>query len=601
MASDLRTLLLEGISYQREGRYPEAIELYHQALAQSPGNIHALNALGMALADLGRIAEALATFEQAAQAAPQELLTWQNMARVHLSQTHYDKAESCYRQALRYSPGNPELLRLLARASVRQDKTGEAKSALSQITGPLASSPVLALERLHLAPTVWDSNEAIDRWREETLQALDAIPPMEITRHLPELYGSDAGIDFRILCHGRNNRDFRERYAQQFTCAYPARFRHNDSAVRKVGIFVSAYFENVFLKILHGMLNQWEDDGVEISVICHPSGREKFRRLVHNPRIRYVLVGEDLAGITETVRAEGLDLVYFWEVGSNSPNYFLPMLRLAHLQCTSWGSVETTGLSQIDYFISSRLQESDDPQPYYTEQVYLLDHVPACFPRPPSALYTRFSRADFSFAEADRLYVLPHHLWKLHPDIDTAVASILLRDPKAIVVFVQGVIPRLTGALKARLEKCLPPAARERVRFLPYQGYDGYLSLLAQADVVLDTLHYSGGQTSMETLAAGTPVITMPGEAMRSRSTHACYRAMKMEQAGTVASDAADYVEKALALGTDPAARKRLSQQIMDCNHVLYDNPRIAEDHARFFRYAVDRLRAGSGVSAKRG
>lgn len=43
----------------------------------------------------------------------------------------------------------------------------------------------------------------------------------------------------------------------------------------------------------------------------------------------------------------------------------------------------------------------------------------------------------------------------------------------------------------------------------------------APADVVVDTMHWSGGNTSLDAFAAGTPVVTLPGRFMRGRQTAA--------------------------------------------------------------------------------
>ena len=48
------------------------------------------------------------------------------------------------------------------------------------------------------------------------------------------------------------------------------------------------------------------------------------------------------------VRAAACDLIYYWEVGSDAMNYFLPFARLAPVQCTGWGSTMTSGVPAVD-------------------------------------------------------------------------------------------------------------------------------------------------------------------------------------------------------------------------------------------------------------
>jgi hypothetical protein len=43
----------------------------------------------------------------------------------------------------------------------------------------------------------------------------------------------------------------------------------------------------------------------------------------------------------QQLRAARFDLIYFWEVGTDSTNHFLPFLRPAPVQCTGWGWPDT--------------------------------------------------------------------------------------------------------------------------------------------------------------------------------------------------------------------------------------------------------------------
>lgn len=587
-----KELLLAGIAQHRAGALENAEARYLEVLNLHPHNPFALNAMGALAFDRGQTTQALNYYNQAAKADPSLVLSYQNMAKLFLSIAQYDKAEICYRQALKIDPNNYDIARLLAKTLARQDKCSEADTMLDAIAAKRSESLPMRLERLHTVPHIWPNIQAIANWRSQCMATLDTLPILDIAQHLDELYYCNAGIDSRILCHGLDNLVFRTRYAKQFTCSLPVEFRSNDGEKKRIGIHVSMNHENVCLKILSGMLERWEYEDIQLFVICQLSGREKFRKVIRNPRIGYIVVPEDLRDTVKTVRDAALDMVYYWEIGSNSANYILPMIRLAPVQCTSWGSVETTGLPQIDWFASSVPQEGDNPQRYYSENLYMLEHIPAFLRKPPQSLYTTFSRSDFGMTDHMHAYVLPHHLWKLHPDVDAAVAQVLARDSHAHMFFVEGVVRALTARYRERLLTRIDSTHADRIHFIPYQDYPGYLSLLASADVVLDTLHYSGGQTSMEAFGAGTPVVTLPGTHMRGRSTHACYRVMGLETAGAVANDISDYVEKALAIGTEKQIRQTLKERILSQNSILYENMAMIDDHASFFRYIINAYRS---------
>src|SRR4030095_16349023 len=97
----------------------------------------------------------------------------------------------------------------------------------------------------------------------------------------------------------------------------------------------------------------------------------------------------------------------------------------------------------------------------------------------------------------------------------------------------------------------------ERIRILPRLQPDAYFELVASAEVMLDTLYFGGSNTSYDAFAAGVPVITLPGALPRGRYTYAMYRVIGIDDG--IAASVEDYVERALHLGTDRAARARLA------------------------------------------
>ena len=89
-----------------------------------------------------------------------------------------------------------------------------------------------------------------------------------------------------------------------------------------------------------------------------------------------------------------------------------------------------------------------------------------------------------------------------------AVAVLPMNDAGEVLL-IEGRRPVWTEQLKARFARTMPDVA-DRVRFLPPMPNPRFLQLSAHADVLLDTLHFGGGNTSYEGLACGTPIVTLP-------------------------------------------------------------------------------------------
>jgi hypothetical protein len=61
---------------------------------------------------------------------------------------------------------------------------------------------------------------------------------------------------------------------------------------------------------------------------------------------------------------------------------------------------------------------------------------------------------------------------------------------------------------------------------MPPVSLPDYLAALRSADALLDTFHFGGGCSSYESFGMSAPVVTLPGERMRSRITAALYARM---------------------------------------------------------------------------
>jgi len=111
--------------------------------------------------------------------------------------------------------------------------------------------------------------------------------------------------------------------------------------------------------------------------------------------------------------------------------------------------------------------------------------------------------------------------------------------------------------------------APERVRMLkPDLQHAAYLRLNAVCDAMLDSVHWSGGNTSIDAIASALPIVTLPGALMRGRQSAAMLDALEMRE--LIASDAGQYVSRAVALGRDRDARRHASDAIRARRDALF-------------------------------
>jgi predicted O-linked N-acetylglucosamine transferase (SPINDLY family) len=160
---------------------------------------------------------------------------------------------------------------------------------------------------------------------------------------------------------------------------------------------------------------------------------------------------------------------------------------------------------------------------------------------------------------------VPQSLFKIHPDNDALIADVLARDPKGVALFFasgQEILTQLFAGRLARAFEARGLDIHERAIFMRSNiPHPTYLRLNELCDVMIDTLHWSGGNTSLDALASGLPVVTLPGTLMRGRQSQAMLRGMGAPE--LVASTPEDLVAKVVALGTDAERRRALSARLL--------------------------------------
>jgi predicted O-linked N-acetylglucosamine transferase (SPINDLY family) len=190
----------------------------------------------------------------------------------------------------------------------------------------------------------------------------------------------------------------------------------------------------------------------------------------------------------------------------------------------------------------------------------------------------------FGLPDDAHAYVCPQNLRKVHPDFDLLIAGILRADPRAVVAFVHDRHATAGELLERRWSRTLGGVARRAV-VLPRQTPEAYLTLLASAHVLLDTLHFGGSNTLYDAVVARTPVVTLPGDLPRSRYAAALWRSIGIDDC--IARSPAEYVELAIRIATDGGHRDRLRERIGNAAPAVFENAAAVHQLETFFAHAI--------------
>lgn len=284
---------------------------------------------------------------------------------------------------------------------------------------------------------------------------------------------------------------------------------------------------------------------------------------------RFLHLPGPLAGVIQHLRESAPAMILYPEIGLSPNIYPLAALRLAPLQLAAWGHPVSSGLATIDAWLSCAEMEPADGAEHYREPLHLLPGLGTAYARPAAAATA--TRAQLGLPESGRLYLAPHSPVKLHPAFDALIARIVAADPAAAIVMFEDNAPALTQRLRQRMAQAGVDPDRH-VRWLPRATPEQFRAVMRACDVLLDSPGFSGGNTSLDAIAQGLPLVTLPGASMRSRQSAAMLRACGCAE--LIADSAEEYFDRALRVANEPAYAAGLRGRLLDPGTGLFDDPR---------------------------
>ncbi|HYR01611.1 MAG TPA: hypothetical protein VET86_16335, partial [Casimicrobiaceae bacterium] len=229
---------------------------------------------------------------------------------------------------------------------------------------------------------------------------------------------------------------------------------------------------------------------------------------------------------------------------------------VAHL-----GSHGLVGLSQVDFKLTDRHADVADAADFQIERPLALG---CC------VLPFRRARRDAAVAAPTReaLGLAPDAVvlgefvtvQKLSPRCLRLWRAVLERVPQAVLLFSPYVDADRAAFLRRLGGFGIDPA---RAAFIPRGGGEAASAArYAVVDLVLDTLPYTGGDTTLAALDAGVPVVTLAGTRHAERVSASILLHAGLPQ--LVAAAESEYVELAVALASDRSRRARIASAVTE-------------------------------------
>ncbi len=546
--------------------------------------------------------EALAHLDAAIRSGPVEAEAWRGIGRLCAGLFDWPRAVQALTRAVALEPDDLATETLLATALGQVGESIAARDALARVMARDPDHLDAAVRTRLMLPQVYAHRAHVEACRQGFEAGLDELGEASgrFGRRAADVFTLDHS-NFLLAYQGRDDRADQAAYSRFIAglarraapeLAEPLPRRFDGGRPLRVGFCSSFLRECTVGRYFERWITALDPRRFEVRLYPYGPLADAFTERLGASAAALVRLPGRLEEAAAALRADALDVLVHPEIGMDPWGYVLATLRLAPVQLAAWGHPVTTGSDAIDAFLTVDAMEPEGAERHYLEPLIRLPGVGVDYAMPPPAAAR--DRADFGLPSGARVYACPQSLFKIHPDMDAVFARIAAADPEAHLLFVRGLGPAVDRAFGERLRTAFAAAGATpaQVRFAPRLPHPDFAALLRCCDVVVDTLHWSGGNTSFDTLAVATPVVARPGEFMRGRQTAAMLRAMGLDE--LVADSPEALADLAVALARDRDRAAGLRERIAAARGAIFERP----EPVRAFAQAL--LAAGAGEAPGR-
>ncbi|WP_027402396.1 glycosyltransferase [Aphanizomenon flos-aquae] len=303
----------------------------------------------------------------------------------------------------------------------------------------------------------------------------------------------------------------------------------------------------------------------------------------------FKLLPQELSAQVNIIRGDDVDILFIATNVTAVTNQIclLATHRLAKIQVTSGGSVVTTGMRNIDYYISGTLTDpSPTAQEQYQEKLIKLEGSVHCFSygTEEGKITTPVERNNLGIPEDAFVFISCANYFKIIPELVETWAKIISQVPNSVLMLLpfgpnwSNNYPKLQfinhlnsifikyGLETERLIVLDPQPVPDR------QDMKEYYKI---ADVYLDSFPFAGTTSLIEPLQVNLPVIARQGNCFRSTMGAAMIQTLNIPD--LVADSEESYIKLAVKLGNNPELRQQKSKEIKE---KMQDNPSFLDSRA---------------------
>jgi hypothetical protein len=373
--------------------------------------------------------------------------------------------------------------------------------------------------------------------------------------------------------------------------------------VLKIGFLSRAFYNHSIGRISCGLIEKLSEY-TDIEIYIYSTFDETkimqdtFAKRIQAAASKYTTISSlYMTEAVNIIRADVLDALIIVDPCTDIYTYCISMYRCAPVQLTTWGHPETSGSSNIDYYITSKIFEKQIDNIYFEKPVYMnsigfyYNSLQNTHGFDPIEMFKNISQKELreslkiTIPENGRVYGILSTMYKFHPSFDTIINALLYNDPNAHIIFIQGVHDELCKNVLRRFQNRIDGSHMNRIIMLPYQIEPySYERLILSCDIILDTFPFGGCISTFDAFSCNKCVITLPGNKLYGRFTQGLYTIMGNGLEELIAKDEIDYIKLAMKIAAYPPLRRSFENKIATNKNKIYENKQAVQEWYEFLK-----------------
>ena len=531
----------------------QALPLFEKLLEARPDDVELLNDYGVSLSLAGQLEEGKKIFERVIELKPDFAAAYNSLGTNRYEARQLKPAIEAYKQSLKYEPQGADCLNNICFPLVLERRYDEAYLYAKAAASLRDYHPTKFTNPLKVFNALCDfdaAEEVSEVW--ENLPHLPTDTVAKCALVLLQYSDSDSKVERLVDAHRRWGEEFSKRAAQYPLPPLPK--RKSGSKIR-LGFITSDLRTHSVGVAMKPLLEAYDRDRFEIYCyapyeILTDSQQLKFKEQVTSFKVFSNPSHRDLA---EFIRKDEVDILF--ELNGFTLHNRMGALayRAAPVQIFWLGYPFTIGLPEIDYIL---LDEYTKPRNENTlcEKVLLIPESWVTFgelnaiPIDPELPFERNGMITFGSQNNPNKITRPMvALW----------CEIMNQVPDSRFLLVRPECSSLSLVANLTKEFEQNGIGPDRVYFVNNRGQGlTHLTYYDEMDITLDTYPVTGGNTTVDAMWMGAPIISLVGNSLNQRLS---YSLMNHVGIGDLcAHTREEYVEKAVALANDPDRLREL-------------------------------------------